>query len=113
MPIVADRDALPAGTRLGEFRIELVLGTGGFGVVYLAFDETLRRQVAIKEYLPAALAVRGAGLDLTLRAPQHADTFGLGLHSFINEARLLARFDHPALVKVYRFWEAHGTAYMA
>ncbi|RZL03777.1 MAG: serine/threonine protein kinase [Rubrivivax sp.] len=112
MPPVAEHDALPTGTRLAEFEIERVLGVGGFGIVYLAFDHALERQIAIKEYMPAALAARGEGLGVSLRAASHADTFALGLRSFINEARLLARFDHPALVKVYRFWEEHGTAYM-
>ncbi|MDE2400435.1 MAG: serine/threonine protein kinase [Burkholderiales bacterium] len=112
MPTVAEHDALPAGTRLGEFEIERVLGVGGFGIVYLAFDHALERQVAIKEYMPAALSARGRDLNIVLRSVSHAETFALGLRSFINEARLLARFDHPALVKVYRFWEDHGTAYM-
>ncbi|MBA4110187.1 MAG: serine/threonine protein kinase [Leptothrix sp. (in: Bacteria)] len=112
MPPVAEHDALPTGTRLDEFEIERVLGVGGFGIVYLAFDHALQRQVAIKEYMPVALAARGQGLGVSLRAASHAETFALGLRSFINEARLLARFDHPALVKVYRFWEEHGTAYM-
>jgi len=62
--------------------------------------------------MPAALAGRGQGSDVVVRSASHADTFTLGLRSFINEARLLARFDHPSLVKVYRFWEEHGTAYM-
>jgi hypothetical protein len=112
MPTISEHDALPAGTRLGEFEIQRVLGIGGFGVVYLAFDHALERQVAIKEYMPAALASRGVGADIVVRSAAHAETFNLGLRSFINEARLLARFDHPSLVKVYRFWEAHGTAYM-
>jgi serine/threonine protein kinase len=113
MPPVAEHDALPNGTRLSEFEIERVLGVGGFGIVYLAFDHALQRQVAIKEYMPAALAARGQGTaQVSLRSANHAETFALGLRSFINEARLLARFDHPALVKVYRFWEEHGTAYM-
>ena len=108
----ADHDALPAGTRLAEFEIECVLGCGGFGVVYRAIDHALQRRVAIKEYLPSALVVRGAEGRVELRSPAHADTFELGRRSFINEARLLARFDHPSLVKVYRFWEANDTAYM-
>lgn len=112
MPTISVHDALPAGARLGEFEIRQVLGIGGFGIVYLAFDHALEREVAIKEYMPAALAGRGDGLDVRVRSSSQADTFALGLRSFINEARLLARFDHPALVKVYRFWEAHGTAYM-
>ena len=106
------RDALPVGTRLAEFEVLHVLGTGGFGIVYLALDHGLMRQVAIKEYMPSALAVRGLGSWVALRAPQHAETFKAGLKSFINEAQLLASFDHPSLLKVHRFWEGNGTAYM-
>ena len=109
---LAAHDALPAGTRFGEFEIISVLGVGGFGIVYLAQDHSLERQVALKEYMPAALASRGAGARITIRAGSFAETFAVGLRSFINEARLLARFDHPSLVKVYRFWEDNGTAYM-
>ncbi len=109
---VDNRDALPVGTRLAEFELLCVLGTGGFGIVYLALDHALMRQVAIKEYMPSSLAVRGAGSWVALRSPQHADTFAAGLKSFVNEAQMLASFDHPSLLKVLRFWEEHGTAYM-
>ncbi|WP_290874245.1 serine/threonine-protein kinase [Aquabacterium sp.] len=112
MSSLPDHDALPAGTRLGEFEVQRVLGAGGFGIVYLAFDHALERLVAIKEYLPGALAARGPELTVVPRAGAHAETYALGLRSFVNEARMLARFDHPSLVKVHRFWEAHGTAYM-
>jgi hypothetical protein len=104
--------ALPAGTRLDEFEIIRVLGAGGFGIVYLALDQVLLRYVAIKEYMPAALAGRGAGATVVVRSPQQADTFAMGLESFFSEARMLASFDHPSLVKVHRFWKANGTAYM-
>ena len=114
MPVLTGgHDALPAGTRLAEFEILRVVGVGGFGIVYLAMDHALERQVAIKEYMPGALAGRGAGSQISLRSTAHADTFATGLRSFVNEAKLLARFDHPSLVKVYRFWEANNTAYMA
>jgi serine/threonine protein kinase len=106
-------DTLPVGTRLHEFEVLRVLGAGGFGIVYLATDHSLQRQVAIKEYMPSAFVARGDNGIVSLRSASHAETFELGLRSFINEARLLAQFDHPSLVKVYRFWEAHGTAYMA
>ncbi|WP_374586138.1 protein kinase [Pseudoduganella sp.] len=106
-------NCLPIGTRLGEFEIREVIGEGGFGIVYLAFDHSLQRTVAVKEYMPAALAARASDHTVSVRSKRHAEAFGAGLRSFINEARLLAQFDHPALVKVYRFWEAHGTAYMA
>lgn len=107
-----EHDALPAGTRFGEFEIMRVLGVGGFGIVYLAQDHSLERQVALKEYMPAALATRRAGAMISVRSASFAETYAMGLRSFINEARLLARFDHPSLVKVYRFWEDNGTAYM-
>ena len=100
------------GTRVAEFEVRRVLGSGGFGIVYLAWDHALEREVALKEYMPGTLAGRGAGLQVSVRSKATAETFALGLRSFINEARLLARFDHPSLVKVYRFWEDNGTAYM-
>ena len=104
--------ALPVGTRLGEFEVRRVLGIGGFGIVYHAFDHQLEREVAVKEYMPASLAGRTETLHVSLLSQSNADTFALGLRSFINEARLLARFDHPSLVKVYRYWEENSTAYM-
>lgn len=110
--IEPSHDALPPGTRLAEYEILSVLGEGRFGIVYLAMDHGLQRRVAIKEYLPAALASRGSGMEVTLRSDGHVETFALGLESFVDEARLLARLDHPALMRVYRFWEANRTAYM-
>lgn len=104
-------DALAAGFRLHEFEIRGVLGLGGFGIVYLAWDHALQREVALKEYMPSALAGR-RGARVSVRSSSQGETFALGLKSFVNEARLLARFDHPSLVKVYRFWEDNGTAYM-
>jgi len=110
---VSTHNALPVGTRLSEFEILGLIGEGGFGIVYLAYDSSLERRVALKEYMPSALAQRKAtGSGVALTSQRHAETFAAGLRSFINEARLLAQFDHPALVKVYRFWEANGTAYM-
>src|SRR6185369_6241084 len=105
-------NCLPIGTRISEFEIRQVIGEGGFGIVYLAFDHSLQRTVAIKEYMPSALAARSTDHTVSVRSKRHAEAFEAGLRSFINEARLLAQFDHPALVKVYRFWEQHGTAYM-
>jgi serine/threonine protein kinase len=106
-------NTLPVGTRLGEFEIRGLVGEGGFGIVYFAYDHSLERNIALKEYMPSSLAQRADGLTVSVRSARHAQTFALGLRSFVNEARLLAQFDHPSLVKVYRFWEANGTAYMA
>lgn len=105
-------DALPRGTRLHEFEVLGVLGAGGFGVVYLALDHTLRRSVAVKEYLPVDLARRTDTWTVAPRSEPDAPSFAAGLQSFMKEAQLLAGFDHPSLVKVHRFWKANGTAYM-
>jgi hypothetical protein len=105
-------NALSVGTRLHEFEIVDLIGEGGFGIVYLARDCVLERKVALKEYLPASLASRGPGATVAPTSSRSVETFQIGLRSFMNEARMLAQFDHPALVKVYRFWEANGTAYM-
>ena len=103
---------LPAGHRLHEFEIVRIVGVGGFSIVYLALDHQLHRHVALKEYIPGALAVRVADHQVTAVSERDRETFRLGLGSFVNEARLLAAFDHPSLLKVYRFWEQNGTAYM-
>ena len=103
---------LPVGFYLGEFEITKMLGEGGFGIVYLAEDHSLGRRVALKEYMPSSLAQRVGGTQVSVKSERHRETFEAGLKSFVNEARLLAQFDHPSLVKVYRFWEANGTAYM-
>lgn len=104
--------ALPTGAKIAEFEIIRVLGEGGFGIVYLAFDTLLHRHVAIKEYFPSSYAVRRDAQTITALSPNHVDTYRAGMASFIEEARLLARFEHPSLVKVLRYWEANGTAYM-
>lgn len=104
---------LPKGTWLEGFEITDLLGIGGFGLVYKAWDPTLEREVALKEYLPESLAFRDAHGLVRLKKESHKETFDAGMRSFVNEAKLLARFDHSALIKVFRFWESHGTAYMA
>jgi len=105
-------NALPVGTHLAEFELLRLLGEGGFGIVYLAQDHSLQRRVAIKEYMPASLASRAGVLDVVVTSEKNRPVFDAGMASFINEARLLAQFDHPSLLKVYRFWQANGTAYM-
>ena len=106
-------NCLAVGTRLAEFEITGVIGEGGFGIVYMTFDHSLRRPVALKEYMPTSIALRGPDQNVLVRARRHQPTFDTGLKSFINEARILAQFDHPSLIKVHRFWEQNQTAYMA
>ena len=103
---------LAVGTELAEFEITSLVGQGGFGIVYEAWDHTLERVVAIKEYMPSSLASRQDDGTVAPLSQRHQETFDLGMRSFINEARLLAQFDHPSLLKVYRFWQEKGTTYM-
>lgn len=105
-------NALPVGYRFNEFEIKEVIGGGGFGIVYRAWDHQLERDIAIKEFMPASLAVRSDDLNLVLRSERFSKTFHAGLNSFIQEARLLARFNHPNLLHVLRFWVQNDTAYM-
>ena len=111
--LIGHISALPIKTRLFEFEITDLIGEGGFGIVYSAYDHSLERIVAIKEYMPSALASRASNFTVSVKSARHIETFQAGLKSFVNEAKLLARFDHPSLVKVFRFWEANNTAYMA
>ncbi len=104
---------LPPGTMLQSFEVVSVLGHGGFGVTYLAHDAKLHRDVAIKEYLPTALALRHDGLSVLPRATDLGDDFVWGRERFLDEARILARLENvPAVVRVIDFLEANGTAYM-
>ena len=104
---------LPLGTRLREYEIKWLIAEGSCSIVYLAWDHALQRKVALKEYMPAAIAGRLQGSpNVVVASERHLEPVKAGLRSFLNEARVLARFDHPSLVKVYRFWEENGTAYM-
>ena len=105
-------NALPKGHRLQEYELVRVLGMGGFGMTYLGYDHNLDKGVAIKEYLPSDLATRTTDGSVAPQASQFRDDFQWGLERFLDEARALARFDHRHIVKVYRFFEAHGTAYI-
>ncbi|OZG75428.1 hypothetical protein BTA51_03375 [Hahella sp. CCB-MM4] len=103
---------LTSGTRIAEYRIEKLLGEGGFGLTYLAFDENLEKQVAIKEYLPIDFAIRSTDATVHPRTESTKEAFEWGLNAFINEARTLARFQNPYIVQVYRYFDMNGTAYI-
>ncbi len=106
------RIALPAGHTLHWYRIESVLGQGGFGITYLARDTNLDHEVAIKEYLPTDLATRSEDSSVVPISDGQSETYGWGLHRFINEAQTLVKFRHPNIVQVVAVFEANNTAYM-
>lgn len=106
---------LPHGTLLADtYRIGRVLGRpGGFGVTYLAWDVQLQNKVAIKEYLPRYLAGRsGDSLNVVVHTPEQKANFEFGLEQYLTEARMIAKFDHPHIVRVRNFFRAYGTAYL-
>ena len=105
--------ALPSGTELvGDYRIERVLGAGGFGITYLADEIALARLVTIKEYFPSDFAARADGVEAAPRSQDCAGDYRWGLDRFIEEAQTLARFDHTNIVRVYRYFRANNTGYM-
>jgi formylglycine-generating enzyme required for sulfatase activity/predicted Ser/Thr protein kinase len=113
-PTPISSQALPGGTRIEEFVIERVLGSGGFGITYLARDARLNRRVVIKENLPVQFCFRDTH-SLTV-APRHtsgedAENFRWSLENFSKESAMLASLDHVGIVKVLRSFEAFGTAY--
>jgi serine/threonine protein kinase len=104
--------ALPSGYALQEYRIERLLGAGGFGLTYLAIDTNLNLRVAIKEYLPSDIAVRNPDHSVTPNSSQTAEDFMWGKRRFLDESRTIASLRHPNIVRVMRFFEAKGSAYM-
>jgi WD40 repeat protein len=105
--------ALPGGTELaGDYRIDRVLGAGGFGVTYLAEEMALSRMVSIKEYFPADFAARTDDGSATPRSEDCSGDYTWGLERFIEEAQTLAKFNHSNIVRVYRTFRANNTAYM-
>src|SRR6185503_7269775 len=104
--------ALPAETVLLEYRIISALAADGFGITYLARDTVLQRNVVIKEYFPSDLALRGPDGSVAPVGVNTEANFQKGLAQFLVEARTLSRFAHPNIVRVDRFFEANGTAYL-
>jgi serine/threonine protein kinase len=113
-------NALPAGCMLDEYRIDAILGAGGFGVTYRAFDTHLENWVAIKEYFPLEWSYRDAdGVSvqantqgMNAAADGRGSDYQWGLERFLDEARVLARVQHPYVVRIKRYFKAHGTAYI-
>ena len=108
-----DLMTLRPGQLVGRYRIVGVLGQGGFGITYRGIDAELDRQVAIKEYLPAALAIRQDEVTVVPRSRSAAEDLAWGLDRFITEGRTLAALYHaPGIVKVHDYLQANGTAYL-
>ncbi len=107
-----DMAALLPGQTVFEYRIDKMLGGGGFGITYLAQDINLQLPVAIKEYFPGELAVRAADLSVSVRSTENKTQFQWGLERFLDEARALASFKHPNIVRVLRYFKENGTAYI-
>ncbi|MEZ5857259.1 MAG: protein kinase [Hyphomicrobiaceae bacterium] len=107
------REVLQTGTVLDrKYRVDRVIGAGGFGITYQAFDIGLAAPVAIKEYYPAQFGMRDASMSVRPRTENDRQLFDRLRASFLREARTLAQFDHPAIVRVISVFESHGTAYM-
>ena len=106
--------ALPPGYELDEYVVEKEIGAGGFGVTYKAYDKQLDRYVAIKEYFPFNLATRDHTMHVApkTRVAQDVDEYTWGLSRFIQEARTLALFEHPSIIRVIRYIERNSTAYI-
>jgi serine/threonine protein kinase len=94
----------------GKYRLEKILGQGGFGITYQAFDESLNRSVAVKELFPEGSTRNG---NMLIPASSlGANGFAQTKQRFLEEAQTLAQFNHPGIVKVFEVFEAHGTAYI-
>ena len=102
---------LPNGYQLETYRIANVLASGGFSIVYLAYDEH-DQPVAIKEYLPSQLALRNEGDVLPSIAEENLATFRFGMKCFFEEGRALARLSHPNVVRVLNFFRTNETVYL-
>src|SRR4030095_11471591 len=110
-PVVSAAHALPAGAWLNEFEVEEVIGEGSATIVYAATDHVLAIPVALAEYMPARIAQRNSAGQVTPLTAVQSDAFAKGMKAFISESRMLARCDHPSLVRIVRLWEANATAY--
>ncbi|MGZ8314693.1 MAG: serine/threonine protein kinase [Telluria sp.] len=102
---------LPEGLEIAGYRIVKKIASGGFSIVYLAYDAD-GSAVAIKEYLPSALALRQPGELVPVITPPNLPVFRIGLKCFFEEGRALALISHPNVVRVLNFFRANDTVYM-
>ncbi len=104
--------ALTKGARIENYEIIEVLGQGSFGITYRALDTELQTDVAIKEYFPVEIATRNQEDSSVMPHDSAAEDYEFGLERFLEEARTLARFKEPNIVRVLRFFRANGTGYI-
>lgn len=106
------RDSLPPGTMLDCYRIIKLIGSGGFSLIYLAEDEDTHDEVAIKEYLPKRFGQRSGRDPVSVIAEEKRPSFERGRRLFYQEANILARLDHPNIVRVRNCFLANNTSYL-
>ena len=104
--------SLHEGYLLHWYEIKRVLGRGGFGITYLAHDNNLDRYVAIKEFMPEDFATRESDSTVHPKTGEQRTLYEWGLERFVKEARTLAKFNHPNIVRVLSVFEENNTAYM-
>lgn len=110
---VYQRELAP-GTRLEQYEIIRVLGSGGFGITYLAKDLFLNRNVVIKENFPSSCSYRDPLTGHIRPNNEHdLENYTWALKSFLSEAQTLAELNHPGIVRILSVFEANGTAYFA
>ncbi len=112
MDVLLDKNALVEGYLLHWYEITRVIGRGGFGITYLAHDTNLDRSVAIKEFMPEDFATRESDDTVNPKTGEQKKLYDWGLERFIAEARTLAKFNHPNIVRVLSVFEENNTAYM-
>lgn len=104
--------ALPPGTLLGNYKLLKVLGRGGFGITYIAWDNQLRRNIVLKECFPMGLCSRDSNTGEIIplpHAPRH--TYRAAMDSLRKEAQTLASLNHERIVRVYDVFESHGSIF--
>ena len=110
--IIEHNNALAINTKLEQYIIKAILGAGGFGITYLADDTNLDKQVVLKEFLPEEIAIRKDNITILPKTSKDHDNFVYGIERFQEEAKTLAKFNHPNIVRVLNFFRANGTAYL-
>lgn len=103
--------ALPPGTHLQQYVIDRVISTGGFSIVYLAYNE-FGIPVAIKEFMPAGMPLRTTGTEATIKSKEDDRRFQIGMRGFFKEAEAISRLEDRSVVKILNFFLSNNSAYL-